>query len=42
MAEEIVTEAYEDLGKDEVESLTVEDFVLLCSGSGVADYFVPL
>lgn len=37
----IVTEAYEDIGKDPNDSLTLDDFMALCDVSGVADFFAP-
>lgn len=42
LAETIVDEAYNDLGKDYDDVLTLGDFLQLCQSSGVADYFVPL
>ena len=40
-AENIVSEAYEDIGKEPTDSLTIEDFMALCDVSGVADFFAP-
>lgn len=40
-AEKVVDEAYADLGKKPEEALTLAEFVALCEGSGVSDYFAP-
>jgi len=40
-AEKVVDEAFGDLGKKSEESLNLQEFMALCEGSGVADYFAP-
>ena len=40
-AEKVVDEAYADLEKKPEEALSLAEFMALCEGSGVADYFAP-
>jgi hypothetical protein len=40
-AQRIVAEAFEDIGKEPDDPLSIYDFMALCDVSGVADFFAP-